>query len=337
MDKIDINIIQLNKQEFNNLQASQLILEFNGSTVNTSLINTFRRLSLDSIPTYAFVDDLIQIEENTSIFNNDYMRLRLSQITIPKINVPFAYVPDKYWRYMNYGNPDRDKYPEDKKILEMYLNITNDSQDVLNVTSNHLKIFEDGNEKAEKFDQKYPHLLVQLRPKESFKFRALAALGVGKRNNIWSAAAQSFFTEIDKNRFKLSLESQGQFDEYEILHKGCQIIKIKLGEIRNIIEKNYNIPSIINEDSLIIKLQNEDHTIGNVLNEFLQNNKNILFSGLSKPDLLLDEIIIKFISVNPNPLIPFFQTIDYIINIFSEIEKQLLKLGNKYINYLQKK
>ena len=337
MDPIDIKITQLHKQEFHNLQASQLVLEFVGSTVNTSLINTLRRLSLDYIPTYAFASELIQIEENTSIFNNDYMRLRLSQITIPKIQIPFAHISDKYWRFIEYSNPDREKYENDQKNIEIYLNIVNDSQDILNVTTNHMQVFEDGNELAEKFDPKYPHLLVQLRPKESFKFRAQAALGLGKRNNIWAAAAQSFYSELDNNRFKLVIESQGQMDEYEILHKGCQIMKIKLDEIRNIINKNYNLPTIIDQDSLIIKLQNEDHTIGNILNEFLQNNKNILFSGLSKPDLLLDEIVIKFVSASNNPLIPLFETIDYIIDIFNEIEKQLIKLGVKFITYIQKK
>jgi DNA-directed RNA polymerase alpha subunit len=75
---IDVNIKQLHKQEFKGLQSSQLILEFDGSTVNCCMVNALRRICLDHIPTYSSSFKSIIIEQNTSVFDNDYMKLRLS-------------------------------------------------------------------------------------------------------------------------------------------------------------------------------------------------------------------------------------------------------------------
>ncbi len=52
-----------------------------------------------------------------------------------------------------------------------------------------------------------------------------------------------------------------------------------------------------------------------------------MFSGLSKPDLLIDEIKIKLVSVKKNPLDPFFETVDFLLQFFNEIQNQLVKLS----------
>lgn len=334
---MDIKIVQLHKQEFKDLQNSQLILELSGKDINYAVVNTLRRLSLDYVPTYAFTKESIFIEKNTTIFNNDYMRLRLSQLTLPNINIPIVYLPEKFWKNINYADPKRDKYPDDNQNLEIYINVENKSNDILNVTTNHIKYIENNKEVESKFNKEYPSLIIQLRPNEIFKCRAIGVLGVGKRDNIWAAAGNAYYEEIDPNRYKLIIESQGQMDEYEILHKACEIIKIKLNDIKFMIGNKYNSTSIMNQNHLIIKLENEDHTIGNIMNEFLQNNKNIAFSGLSKPDLLIDEIVIKLVSVEPNPIKPLFETIDFIINLFNNIQNKLLDLGKDYITYLNHK
>ena len=60
---------------------SKLILEFKGEFETNVVINTIRRVILLEIPTYAFTQKSIEITENTSIYDNDYMRLRLSQFS----------------------------------------------------------------------------------------------------------------------------------------------------------------------------------------------------------------------------------------------------------------
>lgn len=333
-NSIDIKITQLHKQEFKNLRGSQLVLQLSGKTVSPSLVNTLRRLSYSHVPTYAFHKDTINIENNTSIFNNDYMRLRLTQLTIPKVKNQIMFLPEKYWKDIDYADPDREKLPKDNKVLELYINESNTTKDVMNVTTDHVKIFENGQESKDKFKDISPMLIIQLRPNEVFNSRLTAVLGVGKRNDIWSAVGNSYFEELeeDGHKYKLTLESQGQMDEYEILYKACKIFKHKMENLKFIIGDKYNTSDITKQNSLNIVIDNEDHTLGGILNEYLQLNKNVAFSGMTKPDLLIDQIVIKLISVNPNPIKPVFETFDLLDKIFTDIENQIVKLGSKFIS-----
>lgn len=333
MDKIDIKITQLSKQEFKGLQSSKLTLDISGKSVCPALVNALRRVAYDFVPTYAFTKETITIEENTSVFDNDYMRLRLSQITIPDAKNKIIMVPGRYWLDEDYyANPEREKIPEDNKIFEMYINITNNTVGNINVTTNDAIFIEDGTQLKNVFDTKFPHLIVKLRPKQSFKCRAVAALGIGKRNSIWSAAGHAYYEEMNPNKYKLSIESQGQMDEYEILHKGCEILKKKFEELKFTIGDQ--IKTSDKTKDVVIKLDNEDHTTGNILNEFLQQNKNIAFSGLSKPDLLVKQVVLKIVSAKNDPVKHIFETLDHLTKIMDDIQKQLVGLGKKHIVYL---
>jgi len=328
MKPIDIKIIELKKRSENKFDSSFLTLELSGKTINYAIVNTLRRLSLSSVPTYNFCKQSIDIEENTSIYNNDMMKLRLSQLTFPKIKNSIIYLPDEYWNNINYTDKNRIKIEGDDIILEMVINIKNSSSENLNVTTNHAKFYKNNVAIKNVIDSNYPHLLIKLRPDEIFKCHATAVLGVGLRNDIWGAAANAYYDEINKHQYKLSIESQGQMDEYEILIKSCKIIKKKLDDKKYIINKNYKK---LNETAYEIHLENEDHTIGLALNYFLQRHKNIISSGLSKPTLLENKIIISFESMDKNVIIYFFQVIDYVIQIFDDIENKLMKLGRKYL------
>lgn len=328
MSKIDIKIKQLHKQEFKNLQASQLSIELSGKNVNYVLTNTLRRLCYDYVPTYAFPNELIKIEKNTSVYNNDYMKCRLSQITIPNLNNNIYYLHDDYWFNINYNDPNRNKHPDDKKVLETYINVTNNTNDNMNVTTEHLKIYEDGVELTNKFDSKFPHLLIDLRPNEVFSCKCVGVLGIGKVSSIWSAAGNSYYDEVNDTKFNLTIESQGQIDEYDILYRSCYVVEEKIKIIKKLIEDKYNSPTIKDTDTLEIILENEDHTIGGLINYFLQENNNVVFSGISKPNLLLDKIIIKMKTIKNNPVKPFVEVLDYIVDLFKEIQSQIKDLGN---------
>ncbi len=336
MNAIDIKIKEVSKQPFSGLKQGQLVLELGGKTVNSAVVNTLRRLAFNDVPTYAFDVNSINIEKNTSIFNNDYMRLRIEQMTIPRIDIPISYLPNKYWESVNYGDPAREKHPKDDSDIEMVINVENKTINNLNVTTNDIKLYMN-NEEIKRFDPKFPHLIVQLRPNELFKCQAKAVLGIGQANNIWSSVATSFFDEDEKTgNFLLTLESQGQMDEYEILYKACDIMNTKLENIKSDLSQKFD-DSVTKKNRVIIKLENESHTVGSVLNEFLQQNKNVAFSGLARKDLLINEVEITLVSVSINPVKPFFDTIDYVMDIYTEIQKQIAKIGSKHITMKIKK
>lgn len=354
MQEIDINITQIKKQDHKTtkidlnaftaeitgknsskldfapiFQKSKLVLDISGKSVNTTVVNTLRRLSMDYVPTYAFPPESITIEKNTSVFNNDMMRNRLSQLTIPNIANEIYFLEDKFWKGINFANPNRDKHPDDKKVLEFYLNATNNTNDIMNVNTGHAKVYEDGIELKDVFDKNYSDLIIQLRPKEVFSCKCVGILSIGKNNNIWAASGNTYYDDINDNKFEFTVESQRQMKEYEILIKSCKILKEKIKLIKKTVSDKYDKPEITNGSALKIILENEDHTLGNIINECLQTNKNVLYSGMSKPDLLVDNMVIKFTTAKKNPLIPLFESLDYITKLYNKIETLLEALSKK--------
>jgi len=292
---IDINVVEVSKQKSTDFISSKLEVKLEGKQVNASLVNCFRIIAQNNIPTYAFFSPNILIEENSSIFDNDTMRLRLEQITFPNVSTKIDILEDRYWATIDYSNKDREKDPRDVKILELVVNQVNNTDKVLNVTTNMVKFFEDGSEITTGLSsKKYPDLIIKLRPTEVFKCYCKASLGCGQRNNIWAAAHSYFYDELDdKGRevFNLILESQEQLDEYDILIKACAIIKNKLTMIQSMMFKNkLDKDKVV--DNITLVLTGEDYAIAGCLNEYLQNNVN-LHSGISKPDLQKLEVVIK--------------------------------------------
>jgi DNA-directed RNA polymerase subunit L len=302
------------------LTESHLLLEFNN--VDSSIINSLRRVSCDEVPSYSFCEQSILIELNSSRFDNDYMRMRLSQFTIPNIANKISYLDDKFWKNIDYKDTDRLRHSEDSNTFQLIINSENNTNDVINITTNDcLLIFND--KKIEAFNKKYPHLIIKLKPNESFKCRAEAVLGIGLRSNIWSPIRNAYYEEINENNFLLNIKSFGQLQEYDILIKSCDIINHKL----NIIKKNINSNKDIGDDKqLIMVISNENHTIGNILTTILQKNKNISYAGYNKPDLLINEIRIKIKSINKTPIFYLLKTCDDLINIYNNIKNQLKNL-----------
>lgn len=323
---IDINIKQVHKQEFKNYQESKLILDISGETVNCCFVNALRRLCIDHIPTYAACVKSITIDKNTSVFDNDYMTLRLTQLTIPDIKINIPYLEDQYWKDVDYGDPNRIKHPNDNDIVELYVNVTNGGNSNLNVTTNHAKIIINGDE-VKKFDEKYPLLLIQLKPTETFSCRCVHVLGIGKIKNMWTGG-NIYYKEINDNNYTLTLESQGQMDEYELLYKACEIMKIKVQLIK---QKMEYVTS--NEKNLSIELWDEDFTMGELINTYLQDHKEVQFAGVKKPNLLIEMMAITYVTSAKNPLDPFHEILDFLLTVADNLMEKFDKLGHKYITY----
>jgi DNA-directed RNA polymerase subunit L len=331
MATIDINIKQLHKQEFKEFESGKLMLEFSGKSINNVFVNTLRRLSFDYVPTYAFTKESIFIEKNTSIYNNDMMRLRMSQITVPNIKNSIYFLSEEYWKDIDYSDPNRNRHPEDKKYVEMYINVHNNTKDIMNVTTNDVKLYEDGVQ-VHKFDKNYPSLIINLNPDEQFICKAVKILGVGIRNNIWAAASNCYYDVDDiNNKIKFTIESQGQLDEYEILYKMCFTIQKKLKRIKKNIKNNIK-SKIIEKEIIVIKFDDENHTTANIINDNLQNRSDVQYSGCSRIDLLENKINISYVTTNSNKLLPFFETIDFVISMFDHLRDKIINMGKKYID-----
>ena len=331
---LSIECNEIEMHESNGLDASWLTLLFSGKDFNIKLANSLRRACSNNIPTFAIPQELITIELNTSVaFNNDYMKLRLAQLPVYGLDPDLYFLAEKYWNKdtVNYADPKREKHPKEKSI-EFYINSHNNSSMITNVTTNDIKMFIDG-ELINPYNKKYPMLLIKLRPNDRFKCHMKAVLGVGERNVIWAGARNVYYDEknTSKNEILFTIEGNGQCHEYDTLLKACKFLIKKYTDLRTDLNKKFKSKEILPKKVIYLKLDKEDYTIAEPLNYELQDHKNIIMSGLSRPDHLVRSIQIKVESDEniDSPIPAILECIDAVTNKFMHIGYIISELKNK--------
>ena len=228
------------ENSIDDFESTILKLEISGKNISFPIINALRKVCLNQIPIYAFHTDKINILRNNSVFDNTYMRERLSQLPITKLDEStlLNFLPLKYYKNVNFNDKNFERHPEDTLDIEYYIKAKNDGPDkILNVNTNDLQI-NINNEKINnnyKYSEKNPLLLIQLRIGEEFECSMKGVLAVGEYNSIFNASS-CYYEEISEDKFIFNIESSGQLTEYNILIKGCEILIEKL----KIIKENIN-------------------------------------------------------------------------------------------------
>lgn len=309
---------------------SSLILNLKNIHGNTNFLeifaNTIRRIAYEYIPSYAFYHQLINIRKNTSVTNNDYMRLRLSHLPIMNIQCDVSYLLPEYCDINNYTNDKRIKHNKDNKEIGIYINATNNSMDIINITTDDIELYING-EKLTYTNQIYPILLVQLRPGEEFECEMDAVLGIGDNGVIWSPVTQIFYnSNDDRTELTLTIKSNGQFDEYEILIKICNNVIYKIGEIEHYLS-NYTPEE--KDGYMEISLVNNNYTLCNIINWFIQSYDDISYSGITKPDYANKIILFKI--GGKNPFKYFKKALKDVVILFINFGKEIYKHGKENI------
>jgi DNA-directed RNA polymerase subunit L len=272
------------------------------------------------VPSYGISTDNIFIEKNTSIYDNDIMRSRISMLPIPKMMNDVDY-------YNNYNN-NNDDNKSDKQI-DIYLNVINDTKDIMNVTTNDYKVLVNGGEVKNPYDQEKPSLVIRLKPEQEFSFRAVAEIGIAKNHDLWAVASPCYYKELEEDNYEFIFETLGQMTHKEILTKACTVVIKKLENIENMIKSNYNDPSLDKVKKIYLTLENENHTMGNLITYALQDQKNVLYAGFKKDHLLIDEINIRLETTTYNPLKTFFETTTKLKGVFMDTKNNITKLNYK--------
>ena len=160
---MDIKLKLVKYQDcIDNLECNYMIINFKGSDINYVILNTIRRILLRYIPIYAFESKLTDINKNTSIFNNDMMKLRLNNLPIPLLNINKKFNMENIKKISDLEKNIYNKNDNDSII--MYINIKNTNKDILNVTTNNA-VFKYFNNEIINSNELYkrPVLLCQLR------------------------------------------------------------------------------------------------------------------------------------------------------------------------------
>ncbi len=301
-------------------KKSYMIFSF--KQVNCGIVNALRRTCLNDIPTYAFA--CVKPEINKSIFNNDMMKTRLVQVPIFGIDSGLHHLENKYWNLseVNHYDGAREKHPKEVPI-EAYINAVNNTTEIMNVSTRDMRYLVDNKEVD------YPNkdiLLIQLKPQQVFKAQLKAGLGISYRNAIW-ASCHCYYKQHDTklDEFELTIESKGQIDEKTIMIKAINNIMYKLDVIEMDIKKKRkeNKIDMENDKTIFILLENEDHTIGGLINQYIQENPNTLFGGYTKPDHNLQEIVFKISVKEGNPIDVFFDSLNKSKKLMKKFEQEL--------------
>lgn len=329
----DISISEIKYQKSNGLSEHYLTLLFGGDDFNIKLLNTLRRVCSNHIPVYAYVPDLINITENTSeAFNNDMMRLDLSVLPVFGVDPGIYELDEKYWYNVDYADPDRDPHKAEKNI-EFYLNKHNNSLNYIRVTTNEARVTIDG-EDFKMYNEKYPILLIELTANQTFKCHMKAVLGIAENNRygaLWKSCFNAYYDEKKNNEYEFTVYGNNMFSEQELLIRSCKFTVSKLAKMRKLIIEKVQRKELIPEKTMKFIFDNEDHTIGEPLNYEMQDHSDIIFSGLSKPDLLIKSIIITASCIKniESPIQALLDSIDTVEQKFSKMGYLLTNLYTK--------
>jgi len=365
----DINV-KINNQsdEIDGYETSFCEISLYGKQINHVVVNTIRRVILSLLPVYSFDIDDINITKNTSVFNNDMMRLRLSNFPVflskqlnsnykklKNINHDQIINPEnslknaKKLEYRaNLGSAEYDITSEDEihdntNNLTITINVKNTSEnDIMNVMSNTpgVKFYLE----QEQISHIYPIplLIVQLQPKQEFICTMKSSLNIALYNAIFSPCTVCCYEKINDNHFNFKLHSRRQISEKDIFIRACKILKDKIKSteqvlmqnIKNYIDNENNDETILSDYTLkgSILIEGEQHTIGNLFSRFLQDHKDIIFAGYKVGHPNVNIVEIEYVC-KTSILTIINDVTKSIINVFDNIENRIEKLKKVGYDY----
>jgi len=333
MSKYDIKISLKSFEPYDGLKRGRLNLLISGNDSNLEFVNALGRIAMKRVPTYAFARELIDIKKinpesgyhDSVPFNYDMIKLRIKNTPVVGVDPNVSYLHEKYWKNMNYLNNDRDKYETEKQV-EINIDVKNDEEDIIHVTTNDMKIYVD-NELKELYNKKYPFLLISLKPKEAFNCSLKAVLGVGLNDDCWNSAGNYWYDVNDDGSIDFFVEGNLCFNELKLISRSLEYFKLRVQLLKDEVLRQYLIdPKKSNKFQ--VKIIDEDHTIGSAINYELQSHKDIIKSSIVKPTLLVREIIIDIFAPQDKMKNSFLESFDNLLSKINYFEKQYKKIEN---------
>jgi len=324
IDKINISKISWDKE----LTNSRLEFNIKGTNISNVIVNTLRRVSITNVPIYAFTN--INITVNTSVFNNNYLKLRLNNLPViglksnnhifkkemkDKISEEKINILNMDDINLNVNNNDINISTLDK--LTMYLEYENTSDKIESIGTNNCKFYL----KEKLIESPYPIniQLIKLQPKQKIKLSAITELGIEEESSIYSPLSIFAFKHNSDTDYDLILESRGQLTETEILEMSNTNIQSQLDNIIELIPDEKSL-----EGKLILK--DMDHTLGNIITSGLQLHSNIDFAGYNMPHPLDNKIVIHFKLNKGNFKNILIEVLKFYKTLFSKINEKILLL-----------
>jgi len=330
IDKINVNITD------NQINLGNTRLEFtiSGNNIDYIVVNTLRRTIMSDIPIYAFKEFIFN--KNTSVFHNNYLKLRINNLPVWGIENNIDFLSEN----LNKNNENMNIIEEDEDIdidndmvenkksseysslkeLTMYINFKNKQNNIITVTTDQAKFYYE--EKQIPSPYKVPIPIVKLHPNQEISFSSISKIGNEKESVIHSAVSVAAYKQVNDNEFNFFLESRGQINEKRIIIVAILNIERKMKELIKSLKTKE-----INNDNLqgVLIINNENHTLGNLISRGLQQHNNINFAGYKLPHPLENIVHIHYSMKKKENIINIItDVINYYNEIFSKIKKYFI-------------
>jgi len=312
-------------------------LEFNlsGSNMNYIVANTIRRTIFNDIPIYIF--DEFKFDKNTSVFHNNYLKLRMRNMPIWSIENNIDYLDTskvkKVSDYEMEENPDEIIEAGDEvelevektlnsstlKQLTMYVNFKNKLNEIVTVTTNDAKFYYDEKQIPSPYKTGIP--IVKLQPNQEIAFSAISKIGMEQYDAMYSAVCVNYFKQNSENDFTFVIESRGQISEKRILQVALINIERRLKSFIKLVNDDMGINET--KEQGIIIVNNEDHTLGNLIARGLQTHDKVSFAGYNLPHPLAKKVHFHYKLKSGNIVKILEDVVDYYSELFKAIEKQI--------------
>ena len=329
ISKVSLKVVEWDK-EINN---SRLEFQIKGENLNYVVLNTLRRTIFSDVPIYAF--DKITINKNTSIFNNNYMKLRIENLPIIGIENNESFFEEKV---KEKDEEDEDMFDENMGLINdnidindeddtfnsstldqftMYLDFDNDTNGIVTIGTDNAKFYYKQKQINSPYKNNIP--IIKLHPGKSINMSAVSNLGTERKQAKYSPVSVATYTENNADDFNFILESKGQIDEKRILNVAILNINKMLENFIKLVPDNKGM-----EGKIVIP--EGDHTIGNLLADGLQRHKAVDFAGYNMPHPLGNEVVVQYKLNSGNLKKVLKDVISFYQNLFDDISKQITKL-----------
>jgi DNA-directed RNA polymerase II subunit RPB11 len=327
INKISYKVLNQDKTIGN----SRLEFKISGDNIDYIVANTIRRTILSEIPIYAFND--FKFEKNTSIFHNNYLKLRLRHMPVWSIKNDSEYVNVKTVKETTTDENEeddveleveKDTNTSSLKQLTMYVNYKNKTSEIVTVSTADSKFYYNGKQIPSPYKNAIP--IVKLQANQEIVFTAITNLGTEQDAAMYSAVCVVGYKEQKSDEFDFFIESRGQIDEIEILTIALKNINNRINKFLKVLDEEIKLQIDDEKTEGIIIINNEDHTLGNLLSRGLQQHDNISFAGYNLPHPLTKKVELHY-KLNKKSSIKkmIVEVSEYYIDIFDKIRKSIEK------------
>lgn len=243
-------------------------LTFTLTDSSFAIANAIRRTLLSEIKTYAF--GKFKVTKNNSPFTDEYITQRISMVPVKQQNIK----------------------AKEEEMPMFSFHVKGKHNDIVEFWSDEL-------DKTKKYVTG-KDMIVKLKGNETFVEEVhidfTLEAGIGRQHAKWSPVIIATYAYIPESKeFQFTVENRGFYKTEDLLNIALDTIINKLTMIRSSFNKLTDTTKLkintLETEFYEIIIEDENHTIGNILSEALMNK--VSYIGFIKPHPLEERIVLK--------------------------------------------